>query len=81
MEIIARANSREELTTACRALDRVLRSTRSMIPCWHNDSAWLAYWDQFGKPARPPRFAPTSSFQGVVLGTWWFDEEKAKKLG
>jgi microcin C transport system substrate-binding protein len=81
IEIISRAATRDELTTACRALDRVLRSARSMIPAWHNDSAWLAYWDQFGKPERPPRFAPTSSFQGVILGTWWFDEEKARKLG
>jgi microcin C transport system substrate-binding protein len=81
MELIGRAASREELTTACRALDRVLRSTRSMIPAWHNDSAWLVYWDMFGKPDRPPRFASTSSFQSVVLGTWWYDQEKARKLG
>jgi microcin C transport system substrate-binding protein len=81
MEVISRAATREELTTACKALDRILRASRSMIPAWHNDSAWLAYWDMFGKPERPPRFAPTSSFQSVVLGTWWYDEEKARKLG
>jgi microcin C transport system substrate-binding protein len=81
MEIIARASTREELVTASRALDRVLRAQRSMIPAWHNDSAWLAFWDMFGKPEKPPRFAPTSGFQAVVLGTWWYDEEKAKKLG
>ncbi len=81
IDIIVRAKTREELTTASRALDRVLRATRSMIPAWHNDSAWLAYWDVFGKPERPPRFAATSSFQGVVLSTWWYDQEKGKKLG
>ncbi|MGL4240385.1 MAG: extracellular solute-binding protein [Beijerinckiaceae bacterium] len=81
MEMIPRAQTREEMTIACKALDRILRAQRSMIPAWHNDSAWLAYWDMFGKPERPPRFAPTSSFQGVILGTWWYDEEKAKKLG
>jgi microcin C transport system substrate-binding protein len=81
LEIIPRAATRAEMTTACHALDRLLRAQRSMIPAWHNDSAWLAYWDQFGKPEKPPRFAPTSSFQAVVLGTWWWDEEKAKKLG
>jgi microcin C transport system substrate-binding protein len=81
MEIVSRAATREEMTTACMALDRILRASRSMIPAWHNDSAWLAYWDMFGKPERPPRFAPTSSFQAVVLGTWWYDEEKARKLG
>ncbi len=81
IEIISRAENREQLTTATRALDRILRAERSMIMAWHNDSAWLAYWDQFGRPASAPRFAPTSSYQSVVLGTWWYDEEKAKKLG
>jgi microcin C transport system substrate-binding protein len=81
LELISRASSRDELNTACKALDRVLRAQRSMIPAWHNDSAWLAYWDMFGRPAKAPRFAPTSSYQAVVLGTWWYDEEKAKKLG
>jgi microcin C transport system substrate-binding protein len=81
IEIVSRARSRAELTTACRALDRVLRSFRSMVPAWHNDSAWLAYWDAFGKPEKPPEFAATSSYTGVAAGTWWFDAEKAKKLG
>ncbi len=81
IDIIGRAKTREELNTACRALDRVLRATRSMIPAWHNDSAWLAYWDLFGKPDKAPRYAPTSSFSTVVASTWWIDQEKAKKLG
>ncbi|MGL4635015.1 MAG: extracellular solute-binding protein [Beijerinckiaceae bacterium] len=81
IDIIGRAKTREELNTACKALDRVLRATRSMIPAWHNDSAWLAYWDMFGKPEKAPRFAPTSSFLTVVASTWWIDQEKAKKLG
>jgi microcin C transport system substrate-binding protein len=81
LEIVSRAKTREEMTVACRALDRVLRSLRSMIPGWHNDSAWMAYWDIFGKPERPPQYAPTSSFMGVVSNTWWYDQEKAKKIG
>ncbi len=81
IEVIGRAKTREELNIACRALDRVLRSTRSMIPAWHNDSAWMVYWDIFGKPERPPQFAATSSLMGVVGSTWWYDQEKAKKLG
>jgi microcin C transport system substrate-binding protein len=81
IEVIGRATNRDELTTACRALDRVLRSTRSMIPAWHNNSAWMAYWDLFGKPERPPKLTSTSSFTGVVASSWWYDQEKAKKLG
>jgi microcin C transport system substrate-binding protein len=81
IEVIGRVKTREELDTAVRALDRILRATRTMIPAWHNDSAWMAYWDIYGKPVRPPRFASTSSFITIVSATWWWDEEKAKKLG
>jgi len=78
---IARARTRAELNVAAKALDRVLRVLRIVIPGWHNDSAWLAYWDVFGKPERPPRFASTSGFAPVVSSTWWYDQEKARKLG
>jgi microcin C transport system substrate-binding protein len=81
IDVIGRAKSREELNTASRALDRILRATRSMIPAWHNNSAWMAYWDVYARPEKPPRFAPTSSYISVVSSTWWYDEEKAKKLG
>ena len=78
---LGQVKTRDELTIVCQALDRVLRSTRSMIPAWHNDSAWLAHWDLFSKPERPPRFAATSSFISVVANSWWYDQDKAKKLG
>ena len=81
IEVIGRAQIRAELDTAVRALDRILRATRTMIPAWHNDSAWMVYWDLFGKPSNLPRFASTSSFISVVSSTWWWDEKKAMKLG
>ncbi|MFM9973835.1 MAG: extracellular solute-binding protein [Beijerinckiaceae bacterium] len=81
IDVIGRAKSRETLNTACRALDRLLRTTRSMIPAWHNNSAWMTYWDIYAKPEKAPRFAPTSSYISVISSTWWYDEEKAKKLG
>ena len=70
---IANAVSREDLTVACHALDRVLRSERYWIPMWFNDRDWFAYWDLFSKPATTPKFASGAP------GTWWWDEEKAKK--
>ena len=70
---IANAVSREDLTTACHALDRVLRSERYWIPMWFNDKDWFAYWDLFSKPDTTPKFASGAP------GTWWWDEEKAKK--
>ena len=44
------AQSQAQLNTACRALDRVLRSGRYWIPHWSKASYWIAYWDQFGYP-------------------------------
>ena len=70
---IANAVSREDLTTACHALDRVLRSERYWIPMWFNDKDWFAYWDLFSKPDTTPKFASGAP------GTWWWDEEKATK--
>ncbi|MGL5113794.1 MAG: extracellular solute-binding protein [Beijerinckiaceae bacterium] len=81
IEVLSRAKTREELTVAASALDRVLRSMRSMTPAWHNDSAWLAYWDMYARPERGPRFASTASYVGIAASTWWFDAEKARKLG
>ena len=55
------------LTTACRALDRVIRAGRYWIPHWYKASHWIAYWDVFGRPPAKPRYA-----RGVPE-TWWYD--------
>jgi microcin C transport system substrate-binding protein len=68
------ANSRAELTTACRALDRLIRAGRTWIPHWYKASHWIAYWDTFGRPPTKPRYA-----RGV-LETWWHDPGKASKI-
>jgi microcin C transport system substrate-binding protein len=67
------AQSQAQLDTACRALDRVLRSGRYWIPHWNKASFWIAYWDQFGYPPTKPRYA-----RGAPE-TWWFDPNKAAK--
>jgi len=72
-KIIA-ADSRTSLTTACRALDRVIRTGRYWVPHWYKTSHWLAYWDVFGRPATKPRYA-----RGIPE-TWWYDREKAAKI-
>ncbi len=68
------ANTRPELNTICRVLDRVLRAGYYWVPMWNNPDHWLAYWDEFSRPAQPPKFDPG------VLSTWWFDQDKASKL-
>jgi microcin C transport system substrate-binding protein len=68
------ADSRAELTTVCRVLDRVLRAGHYWIPMWNNPTHWLAYWDMYGRPKTPPKYDPG------VLSTWWADPAKAAKL-
>ena len=68
------ANTREELTTACRALDRVFRAGRYWISQWYAGMHRIAYWDEFGFPPRQPRY-----LRGIP-DTWWHDPAKAAKL-
>jgi microcin C transport system substrate-binding protein len=75
VEAVASANTRAALNAAGRALDRVLRAGHYWVPMWYLDSFWAASWNVFSRPERQPKF-------GVgAPGTWWWDEEKAKKIG
>ena len=74
VDIIIAAKTRDELTTACRALDRVIRAGRYWVPHWYQAAFRIAYWDVFGWPATRPRY-----FRGIPE-TWWYDEAKAAKL-
>ncbi|WP_375464784.1 extracellular solute-binding protein [uncultured Methylobacterium sp.] len=72
---ISDAKSRADLTTACRALDRVLRAGRYWVPMWYAGTHRLALWDVYGHPANGPRYdlgAP---------GIWWFDADRARRIG
>jgi microcin C transport system substrate-binding protein len=75
IEKIGTAKTREELTIACRVLDRVLRSGRYWVPMWYNDKTLLAYWDQFSRPETRPKFGTGAP------DTWWFDTAKAARIG
>jgi microcin C transport system substrate-binding protein len=74
IDAIIAAPTRPALVTACRALDRVIRSGRYWIPHWYKPSHWIAYWDVFGRPAAQPRY-----FRGIPE-TWWHDSDKAAKI-
>ena len=53
----------------------MLRAGRYWVPAWYNDAVWVAYWDAFSRPERQPKL-------GVgAPDTWWWDEDKAKKIG
>jgi microcin C transport system substrate-binding protein len=74
IEKILAAETRDQLTTACRALDRVVRAGRYWIPHWYLAAHRVAYWDVFGFPPKKPAFS-----RGAPE-TWWYDQEKAAKL-
>ncbi len=68
------AKTREELDSATRALDRVLRSLHLMVPRWYNPSYFVAYFDQYDHPANLPPYAlGETSF-------WWYDAAKGDAL-
>jgi microcin C transport system substrate-binding protein len=73
IDAIVAAQTRPALVTACRALDRVIRTGRYWIPHWYKASHWIAYWDVFGHPAAQPRY-----FRGIPE-TWWYDPGRAAK--
>ena len=74
INLIEHADSREQLTDAVKALDRVLRAKHIWVPQWHKASHHLAYWDIYDRPGIKPKYA-----RGVI-DTWWVDKTKEAKL-
>ena len=74
IERVIAAKNRDELTTAARALDRVLRAGHYWVSHWYKAANDVAYWDKFSRPEQKPRF------DRGILDTWWYDEAKAAKL-
>ncbi len=68
------AKNREELTTAARALDRVIMWGHYVVPQWFKAAHHIAYWDRFGRPKIKPKYA-----RGV-WDLWWVDKEKEAAL-
>jgi microcin C transport system substrate-binding protein len=68
------AKSRDELKTAAKALDRVLRVGHYWVPHWYKAAHHVVYWDKFGRPAVKPRY------ERGIIHTWWYDAEKAARL-
>lgn len=74
IERVAGAKNRDELTTAARALDRVLRAGHYWVPHWFKGTHTIAHWDKFGRPETKP------DYDRGVLDTWWYDAERHAKL-
>ncbi len=72
---ILNAKSRDELRVACRAMDRVLRAGHYWVPEWYKPVHNIATWDKYSRPA------VQAKYDNGVLDTWWYDKDKAAKLG
>ena len=72
---VINATTREEFVAASKGLDRVLRAAHYWVPQWHKAAYWVASWDMFSRPAVKPLY------DTGIVDTWWFDSEKAARIG
>ena len=73
IEKLISAKTREELTTAIHALDRVLLWGHYVIPLYHSNTDRIAYWNFLEYPEEIPLY-------GIVIESWWINKEKAQKV-
>ncbi|MDP6704739.1 MAG: extracellular solute-binding protein [Alphaproteobacteria bacterium] len=74
IEKVIGAKNRAELTTATRALDRVVMAGHYLVPQWYLASHRIAYWDFFGRPKIKPKYALG------FIDTWWLDPAKKAEV-
>lgn len=74
VERIANAKDRDSLTTAARALDRVVMGNQYVVTQWTRSEHPIAHWNIFGRPAVKP------AFNLGFLDTWWVDPAKVTAL-
>lgn len=68
------AKTRAELTTAVRALDRVLRSQMVLVQRYYKKDHWVAYYAMYEHPENLPPYGLGE------LSIWWYNAEKADAL-
>ena len=72
VEEITKAQNREELRAASRALDRVLWNSYLVIPQWYNPTHRVAYRKEMRYP-EPPLYY---SAEPWIMQNWWKEESK-----
>ena len=76
IERVIYTKDRDDLVAATKALDRVLLWNHYVVPQWNYPKVRTARWDRFGRPSELPKYG-LSGFPAL----WWFDTEKAAKIG
>ncbi len=74
IETVVNAETKDEMTNAVKALDRVLRWERLRIPQWYNPNHWVSYYDFYEYPDPLPRYSLG------FLDFWWANQEKLDAL-
>ncbi|SEN64838.1 microcin C transport system substrate-binding protein [Gemmobacter aquatilis] len=73
-EVVLAAKTKDELTVATMALDRVLRAQRFWVPQWFKNTHTVAYFDMYEHPETLPPYALGE------MDFWWYNPEKAAAL-
>jgi peptide/nickel transport system substrate-binding protein len=68
---LLKAQTRDDVVAAVRALDRVLISGFYVVPLFHAPEQWLARWATIEHPAK-------TSLHGPVPETWWRAQSEPK---
>jgi microcin C transport system substrate-binding protein len=66
VDLVISAQTREELVTRCKALDRALLWGHYVIPHWYSGEYHVAYTAKVKHPDKHPPY-------GLSLDTWWID--------
>ncbi len=74
IDAVVAAEGLDNIQTASRALDRVLRAQGFWIPQWFKGAHTVAYFDQYRYPDNMPPFALGE------LDFWWYDADAAAAL-
>ena len=69
LDALTKADDKESLVAAGRALDRILLWENVVIPNWHSGFFRVAYWDKFGMPKVTPKY-------GLGFQAWWVKDLK-----
>ncbi|MDX1780410.1 MAG: extracellular solute-binding protein [Thalassovita sp.] len=74
IDTVVAAQTKDELRTSVRALDRVLRAKLFWVPQWFKDVHTVAYFDMYDYPE------PLPPFSLGELDFWWYDADKHEAL-
>lgn len=74
IDVVVAAETLDDMQTATRALDRVLRAEGFWVPQWYKSVHTVAYYDMYEHPDSLPPYALGH------LSFWWYNAERAAEL-